>query len=128
VDQQQMMTLVEQSLHDLLEWVGFGTLAGLAAKAVMPGRDPGGAVATMLMGIGGSAIGCGIMSLFWKGSRITPISPLGFLLAAGGAFILLFFYRLLAGSYFGEAQDGWFRRWRRPRRLGRLGRRVYVDD
>ncbi|MBI1899850.1 MAG: GlsB/YeaQ/YmgE family stress response membrane protein [Planctomycetia bacterium] len=120
-----MMTLVEQSLHDLLEWVGFGTLAGLAAKAVMPGKDPGGAVATLLMGIGGSAIGCGIMSLFWKGSRITPLSPLGFLLAAGGAFILLFFYRLLAGSYFSEAQDGWWRRWRRPRRMSR---RMYVED
>ena len=32
-----------------LIWVGFGTLAGLAAKAIMPGRDPGGAVATRVM-------------------------------------------------------------------------------
>ena len=43
--------IIEQSINELLVWVGFGTLVGLAAKAIMPGRDPGGAVATVLMGI-----------------------------------------------------------------------------
>ncbi|HEY4760243.1 MAG TPA: hypothetical protein VIH42_06665 [Thermoguttaceae bacterium] len=45
---------VQQWANTVLVWVGFGTLVGLLAKAIMPGRDPGGAVATLLMGIGGT--------------------------------------------------------------------------
>ena len=98
--------IIEQSINELLVWVGFGTLVGLAAKAIMPGRDPGGAVATVLMGIAGSVIGCGILFFFWEGAKVTPISPMGFVAATGGAFLLLVFYRLLAGSFFVEAEDG----------------------
>ena len=90
----------------LLIWVGFGTLTGLAAKALMPGRDPGGAVVTVLMGIGGTVIGCGSLAFFYEGARISPISPLGFLVATGGAFILLFFYRVLGGYWFVEGDQG----------------------
>jgi len=88
----------------VLVWVGYGTLTGLLAKAIMPGRDPGGAVATLAMGIGGAVIGCGTLAFFWKEARIQPISPLGFLVATGGAFMLLFFYRLLAGYFFQEGE------------------------
>ncbi|MFO0895838.1 MAG: GlsB/YeaQ/YmgE family stress response membrane protein [Pirellulales bacterium] len=86
----------------VLTWVGFGTLTGLLAKAIMPGRDPGGTVATMSMGIGGTVIGLGTLAYFSDGQKISPISPLGFLVATGGAFVLLFFYRLLAGHFFTE--------------------------
>ncbi len=99
--------LSEQATHianDLLAWVGFGTLAGLTAKAIMPGRDPGGAVATLLIGIAGTFIGGGIMMYFADGQRVVPISPLGFVLATAGAFILLFFYRLLSGRLFTEGE------------------------
>jgi uncharacterized membrane protein YeaQ/YmgE (transglycosylase-associated protein family) len=101
-----LMQITEQAAHDLLVWVGFGTLVGLAAKAIMPGRDPGGAIGTMLMGIGGSLIGCGVLLLFNTSYRITPISPLGFLAGTAGAFLLLLFYRILSNSYVVEAQDG----------------------
>ncbi|MCP4479630.1 MAG: GlsB/YeaQ/YmgE family stress response membrane protein, partial [Planctomycetaceae bacterium] len=47
-----------------LTWIGFGTVVGLIAKALMPGRDPGGAIATVLMGIGGTLIGCAILQYF----------------------------------------------------------------
>lgn len=98
--------LARQWTNDILVWIGFGTLVGLLAKAIMPGRDPGGAVATLLMGIGGCVIGCGTLSYFWQGGgRVTPISPLGFLVATAGAFILLSFYRLLGGRFFQEG-DG----------------------
>jgi uncharacterized membrane protein YeaQ/YmgE (transglycosylase-associated protein family) len=70
------------------------------AKAIMPGRDPGGAVATLLMGIGGTVIGCGLFSYFYHGERVTPISPLGLAVATAGSFIILAFYRLLAGRVF----------------------------
>ncbi|MCC7086119.1 MAG: GlsB/YeaQ/YmgE family stress response membrane protein [Pirellulales bacterium] len=95
---------VQQVANDLLVWIGFGTLVGLLAKAVMPGRDPGGAVATLLMGIGGTVIGCGTLSFFYDKQRVTPISPIGFLVGTGGAFILLLFYRILGGYLFREGQ------------------------
>lgn len=91
-------------VNDLLVWIGFGTLVGLLAKAIMPGRDPGGAVTTLLMGIGGVIIGCGAYSLFSHGPRITPVSPIGMLVATAGAFTLLFFYRLLGGYWFREGE------------------------
>lgn len=89
--------------NDVLVWIGFGTVVGLLAKAVMPGRDPGGAVATVVMGIGGTIIGCGTLTYFWEnGQRVTPISLGGLVVATLGAFILLFFYRLLGGHFFLE--------------------------
>ncbi len=127
----QLPELAARLANDVLVWIGFGTLVGLLAKAIMPGRDPGGAVATLLMGIGGSVIGCGILMYFWEGQRVTPISPMGFLVATGGAFLLLFFYRLLAGRFFIEGED--FRSRRAGLRRRRIARRraadvVYYDD
>ena len=115
----EMQKIIEQSLHEFLVWVGYGTLVGLAAKAIMPGRDPGGAVGTVLMGIAGSVIGCGAVLFFTDGQHVTPISGVGFLAATAGAFVLLFFYRLLSGSFFSESEDGdrfMYRRSRRRRR------------
>jgi len=102
----QLTLILQQAAHEVLLWVGFGTLVGLAAKAIMPGRDPGGALATTLMGIVGSVLGCGVVAFFFHGKHITPISTAGFVAGTGGAFIILLFYRLLAGSFFVEAEDG----------------------
>ena len=103
--------------HDVLTWIGFGTLVGLLAKAVMPGRDQGGPLATLLMGIGGSVTGCGILSYIGAGARVSPLSLLGFVAAVGGAFVLLFFHRLLNGTFFREDGTGVpCRSARRPRR------------
>lgn len=104
--QAELMPIIEQSVNELLVWVGFGTLVGLAAKAIMPGKDPGGAVATLLMGIGGSVIGCGALMFFWNGARVSPITPTGFACATAGSFILLAFYRILSGGWFREPEDG----------------------
>jgi len=124
---ENMMKILENCVHDLLLWVGFGTLVGLAAKAIMPGRDPGGAVATLMMGIGGSVIGCGVTLFFWDGAKITPISVVGFAAGTVGAFVILFFYKLLSGTYFAESEDGegWLHRYRRRRRRRRLARDSY---
>lgn len=123
-DDATFMAIIEQAAHEFLMWVGFGTLVGLAAKALMPGKDPGGAVGTTLMGIAGSVIGCGTLFFFWDGVRISPISGFGFFAATGGAFILLFFYRLLSGSFFTESEDGegWLHQYRRGRRRRRMVR------
>ena len=102
----QLPAAAQQWANDVLVWVGFGTLVGLMAKAIMPGRDPGGAVATLAMGVGGTVIGCSMLMYFSGGQRVTPISPLGFVVATGGAFVLLFFYRLLGGRFFVEGDRG----------------------
>jgi len=119
----------QQLANDVLVWVGFGTLVGLLAKAVMPGRDPGGAIATVMMGIGGTILGCGVVSYFHDGQRIVPISPLGMLVATLGALLLLFFYKLLGGYYFVEGEYV-TRSHRRRRRYGRRRRysSAMVDD
>jgi uncharacterized membrane protein YeaQ/YmgE (transglycosylase-associated protein family) len=41
----------------ILGWIIFGLIAGVIAKAIMPGRDPGGAIVTILLGIAGAVIG-----------------------------------------------------------------------
>jgi len=106
LDSPEFLNAVQHTMNDILVWVGFGTLAGLLAKAIMPGRDPGGTIATLMMGIGGTVIGSGTLMFFTNGKRVTPISPVGFLVATGGAFILLGFYRLLAGRVFREGPAG----------------------
>lgn len=102
MENQPLMDNVQQLASLVLMWVGFGTLVGLLAKAIMPGKDPGGAVATLAMGIVGTVIGCGVVTLAWRGHVVSPISPLGFCVGTAGAFALLFFYKLLGGYYFDE--------------------------
>src|SRR5437016_11582738 len=92
--------------NTFLMWIGFGTVVGLLAKALMPGRDQGGTVATVLMGIGGSVVGLGLLALIWGGHQTSPTSLVGFLVATAGSFLLLFFHRLLQGSFFRELGTG----------------------
>jgi uncharacterized membrane protein YeaQ/YmgE (transglycosylase-associated protein family) len=87
----------------VLMWIGFGTVVGLVSKAIMPGKDPGGALATVILGIAGSVIGCGIVALSISGAHVHCISPLGFVVATAGAFLLLLMYRLLSGRIFRES-------------------------
>ena len=75
-------------------WIILGALAGGIAKAVMPGRDPGGCIVTILLGIAGAAV-AGFLGnkLGWYEQG----EGAGFIAAIIGAFILLFIYRLVAG-------------------------------
>jgi len=114
--------------NDILVWIGFGTLVGLLAKAIMPGRDPGGAVATLAMGIGGTVIGLGTLTYFYQGQRVTPISPIGLAVATAGAFILLLFYRILSGYWFVEGDVPIRRRPHRSLRRRSYRTANYVDD
>ena len=91
-------------VNDVLVWIGFGTVIGLLAKGIMPGRDPGGAIATVLMGIGGTVMGCGVVSYFNEGQRVVPVSPMGMLVGIAGTLLILFFYKLLGGYYFLEGE------------------------
>lgn len=108
-----------------LTWIGFGTVVGLAAKAVMPGRDPGGAIATVLMGVAGTLIGCAVLQYFSTANyAIKPISIEGFAVGSGGALVLLIFYKVLGGYWFVEGENGTVRR---RRRRSRRYRTAYDD-
>lgn len=98
--------MVGQWANNILIWIGFGTVVGLLAKAIMPGRDPGGSFGTILMGIGGSIVGSGTLAYFSNTVRVSPLSPLGFVTATAGAFFLLFMYRLLSGKIIQEGEKG----------------------
>lgn len=100
----------------VLTWIGFGTVVGLVAKAIMPGRDPGGTVATLLMGIAGTLIGCAVLKYFYPEQSIQPVSMEGFAVGSGGAFILLTFYKILGGYWFTEGEQSTLRHRRRRRR------------
>ena len=78
----------------VLIWIGFGTLAGLLARVILPARQPSGPVLTLLLGIVGSLIGLLALSLLFRGRQLNPISPLGFLAATAAAFLLLILYRV----------------------------------
>ena len=109
----------ESLVNDILVWIGYGTVVGLLAKAVMPGRDPGGAIATLAMGIAGVIIGCGVWSLVSNGQRVTPISPGGLVAGTLGAFVILLFYRLLGGYWYEDHMEPHPCRRSRPRRRRR---------
>lgn len=93
---------IQGLLQTCLTWVGFGFVCGLTARALLPGRDPGGAIVTFILGMGGSLVGVATYS--WaSGQHIqTLISPIGFAVAVGGALILLVSHRVLSGRMFGE--------------------------
>ena len=81
----------------IIGWIVFGLIAGVIAKAIMPGRDPGGAIVTILLGIAGSVIGGFIgRSLFYRGDN-EPGTIISMVFAVIGAIILLAAYRLIRG-------------------------------
>ena len=108
-------------------WIGFGTVVGLAAKAIMPGRDPGGSVATLIMGLIGTVIGCALLKYFCPDINVSPISVLGFCVGTGGAFVLLSTYKILGGYWFSEGEQMTHFHMRRFWR-GRRSRRAMLED
>lgn len=89
----------------LIGYIILGLIAGVIAKAIMPGRDPGGMIITILLGIVGSVVGGFIGRALFGYGRATDaagsVSEPGFLmslvLAVIGALVLLAGYRLIRG-------------------------------
>jgi uncharacterized membrane protein YeaQ/YmgE (transglycosylase-associated protein family) len=77
-----------------LVWVGFGTVVALLAKLILPGKDPGGTIGSVLVGIVGSLIGAASF-YFFTGIKITPVSVYGFPIALIATTLLLGVYRIL---------------------------------
>ena len=79
-------------MFGVIGWIVFGLIVGAIAKLVMPGRDPGGIIVTMLLGIAGALVG-GFLgrALGWYG----PNDSAGFLMSLLGAVVLLWVYRMM---------------------------------
>lgn len=81
----------------ILSWIIFGLIAGAIAKLLMPGRDPGGWIVTMLLGIAGAFVGGFIGRAIWGSEGVTGFNAGSFGLAVLGSIVLLFLYRLIVG-------------------------------
>lgn len=75
----------------LMSWIFFGLIVGVIAKFLMPGRDPGGFLVTIGIGIAGSFIGGFLARLVgWYGPSQQQA---GYLMSIAGAILLLWLYR-----------------------------------
>jgi uncharacterized membrane protein YeaQ/YmgE (transglycosylase-associated protein family) len=88
------LSLSQEELMGILGWILFGLIVGALAKLVMPGRDPGGIIVTMLLGIAGAVLGGFIgraMGMYGEGEAA------GFVMSFLGAVALLALYRAFVG-------------------------------
>ena len=87
---------------NFIGWILFGLVVGAIAKFLMPGRDPGGCILTMLLGVAGAFVGG------WVGKTLFHVQLGRFfdlrtwLLAILGSLILLGVYRLIVGARGGD--------------------------
>jgi uncharacterized membrane protein YeaQ/YmgE (transglycosylase-associated protein family) len=81
----------------IVSWILVGFIAGLLAKLLLPGDDPGGLIVTTDIGMVGAVVG-GILIAILGGVGATGFNVWSILVATLGAIILLFVYRLFAGA------------------------------
>jgi len=78
----------------ILSWIVLGLIVGVVAKLIMPGKDPGGIVITIVLGIAGALVGGFISSALGLGS-VSGFNLWSLAIAVGGALLLLIGYRRL---------------------------------
>jgi len=81
----------------ILSWIAMGLLVGIVAKLIMPGKDPGGIIITILLGIAGAFLGGFIGTQLGFGG-FTGWNLKSFILAVVGAIVLLIAYRFIKKS------------------------------
>jgi uncharacterized membrane protein YeaQ/YmgE (transglycosylase-associated protein family) len=84
-------------LTNVLVWCLFGLIAGAVAKLIMPGKDPGGIIVTILLGIAGAVVG-GFLSSKLFNWDVTGFNLPSFGIAVAGALLLLILYHLFTHS------------------------------
>jgi len=81
----------------IISWIVVGLIAGLLAKFLLPGDDPGGLILTTLIGMAGAVVGGALIGVI-GGTGATGFNVWSILVATLGAVMLLFVYRLLTGG------------------------------
>ncbi|HTI35077.1 MAG TPA: GlsB/YeaQ/YmgE family stress response membrane protein [Miltoncostaea sp.] len=83
----------------IIAFIILGLLAGIIAKAIMPGRDPGGIIVTTLIGIAGALLGGFLASAIFDAHPLDDFFDVStWLTAIVGAIILLAIYRVVVGD------------------------------
>jgi uncharacterized membrane protein YeaQ/YmgE (transglycosylase-associated protein family) len=80
----------------ILAWIVVGAIGGFLAKALMPGKDPGGLIITVLLGIAGAVVGGFIAVALDISDGVDDFDIGTIVLAVLGAMLILFLYRLVA--------------------------------
>ena len=86
------MLLEQEDLMGILVWILFGLVVGVIAKLLMPGRDPGGFIVTILLGIAGALVGGFVGRAL---GLYTENESAGFFMSILGAIVLLALYRMM---------------------------------
>ena len=76
--------------HTIIATLVIGLIVGAIAKLLIPGKDPGGCIITILLGIAGAFVGTWVGRLFWGENYLA-----GWIMSVVGAMILLLLYRML---------------------------------
>ena len=79
----------------ILSWILLGLIAGARAKFIVPGKDPGGIVITIMLGVVGAIVG-GFLGSFIGLARVDSFDFGGIIIATIGAILLLILYRLFS--------------------------------
>lgn len=82
---------------NIIFWIAFGLVAGIIAKLLLPGRDPGGCIITMLLGIAGAFVGGFLYSFLTDRPFIAEFSLGSLVVAVLGSILVLLIYRALVG-------------------------------
>ena len=82
---------------NILTWILFGLIAGALAKFIMPGKDPGGCLVTIAIGILGAVVGGFIGTEVLNFGTVTGFNLRSLGIAVLGAIVLLALYRLVIG-------------------------------
>jgi uncharacterized membrane protein YeaQ/YmgE (transglycosylase-associated protein family) len=101
----ELSPAAQHVVYVALVWIGFGTLAGLLAVLILPVRQPSGPIATLLLGMLGSVLGLFALTWLFQGRPLNPISPLGFVAATAGAFVLLVLVRGCQACFHRKTQE-----------------------
>ena len=81
----------------LLAWIVLGLLSGLIARALLPGRDPGGCVVTVVIGIVGALLGGWLSTFLGYGGLSGRLDWRNLVIAVIGSLVLLLLVRLFRG-------------------------------
>ena len=81
----------------IIAWIVLGLIAGAIAKALMPGRDPGGCIITIIIGIVGALLGGFLSTVLGFGGLTGDLDWRSLIIAVLGSVVLLAIWRMLRG-------------------------------
>ncbi len=84
------------TLESFLIWVALGLVAGAVAKFLMPGRQGGGCLLTIILGVVGSFVGGWVGQRFFDMGKVGEFSIAGITTAVAGALLILFLFGLIS--------------------------------